>query len=244
MSNIRNLYGRAMALEDDGTERVLRQAANPNERTVVTTGPLSQQFTDELNRTFAKVDPVTGGAQPENRPVLAQESQAQDITVLQNLVTNLSRAAVSSSEQPAGDVSGGETTIYGIKEADLTPERIVEITTEISERDKAADMVVVVEPTVLTSNANSSTAPVERVEEVDPNARPDLRSALEAIVNKLGSKVYPSLEMFCKACEDEAAAAEADPETSEPAAPAADTPDAPPADDVPADGDVPANEPS
>jgi len=221
MTNIRKIFSRAISLESADEERVLRQASDPKQRTVVTTGPLSQQFTDELNRTYAKTDPVTGEAQPENAPAIAQESQAQDVTVLQNLVTNLTRAAVAP-ENAEGNVSGGEVTVYGIKEAELTPERIVEITTEIAGREDPSELVVVVEPEVDTSNANTDTAPVAAVREVRPNEPAALRAALESICKKFGTKMYPSLEAFCSACEDEAEAAEANPESGAAAAPAPD----------------------
>lgn len=203
----------AMALEGEAEPEVY--TPDPNRRTVVTAGPLGQQITDELNRQFVKVDNVTGDAmQPSGQPEpgvrsseIAQESQQQDVTVMQNLVSNLNRIA-AGPEQAAGPLSGGEVTVYGVSEVGLDERRVVEITSELAARENPRDFVVVVQPEELTPVANTDVMPIDTVEEVSGStsraARPEMIAALESICKKLGGKVYTSLENFCSACEDEA----------------------------------------
>lgn len=212
---MKNFY--ALALEGDAEPEVY--TPDPNRRTVVTAGPLGQQITDELNRQFVKVDNVTGDAmQPSGQPEpgvrsaeIAQESQQQDVTVMQNLVSNLNRIA-AGPEQAAGPLSGGEVTVYGVSEVGLDERRVVEITSELASRENPRDFVVVVQPEELTPVANTDVMPIDTVEEVSGStsraARPEMVAALESICKKMGGKVYTSLENFCSACEDEAKAAD------------------------------------
>lgn len=197
---MKNLY--SMALE--GRLEVERQAANPIQRTVVVTGPLSEQFTQELARQYAKVDPVTGTAQEPDVSRVATESQAQDVTIMQNLVANLSRQAEPSDDTVEQD----PVTIHGVSEAELTPEDVIDVTSELAARENPREFVVIVQSDDQTSNANIETAPAEAVVEVEPAIserqaeRKSTRAALESIVKKFGGSIYPSLEAFCKACED------------------------------------------
>lgn len=203
---MKNIY--AMALE--GRTEVEREAIEPTQRTVVIAGPLSEQFTQELARQYAKTDPVTGNAQePDSAPAekIAVESQAQEVTIMQNLVSNLSRG-VAEPDKGALNPEGGKITIYGVDEAEITPEDVVDVTGELAEQENPRDFVVIIKPEDETSNANTETAPVAEVAEVEPAgaerqaARKATRAALESIVKKFGGSIYTSLESFCKACEN------------------------------------------
>lgn len=183
-----------MALEGETIEMSRR----PEEPTIVMSGPLSEIFTKALDITYAKTDPIT------DRPQIAQESQAQDVTVMQKIIesiNNNSTQTLQSSQagefsEPGADgeglpTSGADIQIYGVSKADITSDDVVDVADALMNEDtetKPKDFVVIVDSTLPGANGEGSSAPHESVEY--------LSEAMEALVHRLGGRFYRSFEEF------------------------------------------------
>lgn len=140
--------------------KTLFQIAKEEQRSddpIVVRGPLGESITQALNQVYAKVDPETGEPTPEGgatddplfeRPAL--ESQAQEVTVIQELVN-----AVNHSPSPA--VQQG-VDIYAVGADDVTPETVVDVINDMD--DSPREYVVIAD--VSAPQAIDGTGDVER----------------------------------------------------------------------------------
>jgi hypothetical protein len=138
-------------------------------------GPLSEVFSAALQKAYAR--PTSADA-PQSE--VATESQANDALAIAQLVNDveLSNAATPSD--------GNATTVYGVAANDVKPEDIVEVSQDLS--DGADNFAIVIDATQPSVNGSDSSVPTERVQY--------FASALEALAEAYGVKVYPSLEAF------------------------------------------------
>jgi hypothetical protein len=180
-----------MALEGETVEMTSR----PNEPTIVMSGPLSEIFTKALDITYAKADPVSGTAG------IAQESQAQDVTVMQKIVESINNNSQQSLQAPAGGegqfekgyaapTSGADLQVYGVAKQDITDADVVDVADALMNEDaesKPKDFVVVVDSTIPGANGPGSS----QAEEIEY-----LSEAMESLTKKLGGRFYHSFEAF------------------------------------------------
>jgi hypothetical protein len=173
-----------MALEGETVEMTSR----PNEPTIVMSGPLSEIFTKALDVAYAKADPVSGTAG------IAQESQAQDVTVMQKIVesiNNNSQQATQAVDEPGVDPrTGADLQVYGVAKADITSDDVVDVADALMNEDEDArpkEFIVVVDSTIPGANGPGS-AQSEEVEY--------LTEAMESLTKRLGGKFYRSFEAF------------------------------------------------
>lgn len=183
-----------MALEGETIEMSKR----PEEPTIVMSGPLSEIFTKALDVAYAKADPVSGTAG------IAQESQAQDVTVMQKIVESINNNSQQALQPPeAGDgqfekgfaapASGADIQVYGVAKADITDADVVDVADALMNEDtetKPKDFVVIVDSTLPGANGVGS-APQEEIEY--------LSEAMESLTHKLGGRFYHSFEEFVEA---------------------------------------------
>jgi hypothetical protein len=176
-----------MALEGETVEMTSR----PNEPTIVMSGPLSEIFTKALDVAYAK-EPSQGEG------VVATESQAQDVTVMQKIVESISNNQ-QQSVQPVSEVNGeigapgaegADLQVYGVAKADITDADVVDVADALMNEDSESrpkEFVVVVDGTLPSVNGLGG-APKEEVEY--------LSEAMEALTKRLGGKFYRSFEEF------------------------------------------------
>lgn len=176
-----------MALEGETVEMTSR----PNEPTIVMSGPLSEIFTKALDVAYAK-------APSEGSGVVATESQAQDVTVMQKIVESISNNQQQSTT-PVGEVDGeigtpaaqgADLQVYGVAKADITDADVVDVADALMNEDaesRPKEFVVVVDGTLPSVNGLGG-SPKEEVEY--------LSEAMEALTKRLGGKFYRSFEEF------------------------------------------------
>lgn len=183
-----------MALEGD----VVEMSSRPEEPTIVMSGPLSEIFTKALDVTYAKTAPAEGAG-------IAQESQAQDVTVMQKIIESINNNSEQAMQAPehsgeggveagfALPTSGADLQVYGVAKADITSDDVVDVADALMNEDtesRPKDFVVVVDATLPGANGEGS-APVEEVEY--------LSEAMESLTKRLGGRFYHSFEEFVEA---------------------------------------------
>lgn len=184
-----------MALEGEQIETSRR----PNEPTIVMSGPLSEIFTKALDVAYAK-------APSEGERVVATESQAQDVTIMQKIVESINNNAeqtaqpiTSSTVEGGAEMgasfpgSGADLQVYGVAKQDIQDSDVVDVADALMNEDeetKPKEFVVVVDSTLPGANGAGS-APQEEVEY--------LSEAMEALTKRLGGKFYRSFEEFVEA---------------------------------------------
>lgn len=154
--------GSATGGEDDGKDFIVMK------------GPLSELYTEALNKVYAKPDAITG---------VATESQANDAMMMQALASDINN---QSGEE--NDGSGGQTTVYGVSATDLDNEDFTDITKEFEGEDK---LVVIIDGVQPGPNSPEDSIPAERAELMS--------AALESYVKANGGVVYRSLQEFANA---------------------------------------------
>jgi hypothetical protein len=140
---------------------------------MVLKGPLAEQFSQALAQMYNKNKPVE---QQEEAAVegVATESQANDALSLADLAEDVQ---ILGEE----DVQDGATTVYGVDEADVKPEDVVEVSQEITEFDpENPDFVLVMNGDPATESVN------------------EYAKALEAMCDRAGVQIFPSLEAFAE----------------------------------------------
>lgn len=155
-------------------------AQDPMNQTVVMKGPLAEVMTKALNVAYAKPDPVTGEA--------AMESQAQEVTLIQQMI----------SQANGGETPDQGLKIWGVSKDDFNQEVLTEITADMAaevNEEKPSDYVVIVDGTRPGENSESAGVPEETVVK--------LESAMESITTALGGKFYRSLEEFVESVDPE-----------------------------------------
>lgn len=140
---------------------------------IVMKGPLSELYTEALNKVYAKPDALTG---------VATESQANDAMMMQALANDV------SNQGDQTDDTGGATTVYGVSATDLDNENFTDISKEFEGDDKFVLIIDGVQP---GANSPDDSIPVERGEL--------LTSAMESFVKANGGEVYHSLQEFANA---------------------------------------------
>ncbi|BDD79541.1 hypothetical protein [Burkholderia phage FLC9] len=172
-----------MALEGEQIQEMRR----PNEPTIVMSGPLSEIFTKALDVAYAK-------APAEGQGVVATESQAQDVTIMQKIVESINNNATQATEPVSTDSgSGADLQVYGVAKQDIQDSDVVDVADALMNEDvetKPKEFVVVVDSTLPGANGAGS-APQEEVEY--------LSEAMEALTKRLGGKFYRSFEEFVEA---------------------------------------------
>lgn len=140
---------------------------------IVMKGPLSEVFTEALNKVYAKPEGGLDGA--------SLESQANDALMMQALASDF-------NNPPQGDDSGGQTTVYGVSAASVDNDDFVDISKEFEGDDK---LVLIVDGVQPGPNSPDDSIPAERAEL--------LTSALESFVKANGGQVYRSLSEYAAA---------------------------------------------
>jgi hypothetical protein len=151
------------------------------DKTIITDGPLSLQFTNALNEIYKKeVDLETG---------LVLESQANDqILTASNWIANHSaKEFLSNSGQEVG-------LLYGVQETQASISDVVSISETVgdmnqSEKDNSAFILV-----TKVDNTNDGEVPQVTTMVVNPFAR-----AIEEIAKQNNIKVFTSLESYLTA---------------------------------------------
>lgn len=138
-------------------------------KTVVLNGPLSDVFASALQAAYARPE-----SSEENQ--LATESQEMEMQALKKLA-----AAIIL---PAPGQEGG-AQVYGVSETEVTPQDIVNVTTDLAGRDSQPDEYVV----ILNGTGEDEQLQPEMV---------NLGVALETIVSSYGGRFYRSLEAYAK----------------------------------------------
>jgi hypothetical protein len=138
---------------------------------IVMRGPLSQLYTDALNKVYAKENPQEG--------TIATESQANDAL--------MSLAGEFATQGEDDDQTGGQTTVYGVASQGVQEQDLVDITQELAGPDK---VVLIMDGVAPGPNSPEDTIPAERVEA--------LGAAMESFVTAHGGKVFHSLEEFAE----------------------------------------------
>lgn len=139
---------------------------------MVLKGPLAEQFSQALAQMYDKNKPVEQQQEEAAVEGVAVESQANDA---------LSLADLAESVQILGeeDVQDGATTVYGVDEADVKPEDVVEVSQELTDVDpEEPDFVLVMNGDGASGN--------------------EYAKALESICERAGVEVFPSLEAFAE----------------------------------------------
>jgi hypothetical protein len=198
--NIVSTFFRSYTLEEEPMSKSMfrlalegeqiQETRRPNEPTIVMSGPLSEIFTKALDVAYAK-------SRSEGEAVVAVESQAQDVTIMQKIVESINNNATQVAEPvntegvPAGD--GADLQVYGVAKADITDSDVVDVADALMNEDtetRPKEFVVVVDSTIPGANGPGS-APEEEVEY--------LSEAMEALTKRLGGKFYRSFEEFVEA---------------------------------------------
>lgn len=189
-----------MALEGDDL------ANRDPQTTIVMKGPLSESFTQALNMHLKKedpietpVDPAAVGTPANGEAAPAMESQMQEVTIMQNLISKMNHhGAVEPGKDTGLPRRGAEVKIWGVSKDELNNDRIVEVASSIREEDDPADFVVVVDE---TKPGNMETGGESR------NRIEALNTTMESIVTSLGGRYFKSLkaavECLCAAAEAE-----------------------------------------
>jgi Ni,Fe-hydrogenase III small subunit len=177
-----------MALEG---EQIDVTPTRPNEPTIVMSGPLSEVFTKALDVAYAK-------APQEGAAVIAQESAAQDVTIMQKIVESINNNQQQATQPvdtagaaPAGE--GADLQVYGVAKSDIQDSDVVDVADALMNEDETTrpkEFVVVVDSTIPGANGMGS-APQEEVEY--------LSEAMESLTKRLGGKFYRSFEEFVEA---------------------------------------------
>ena len=160
--------------------RLLRRAleeisgqTNDEDKGIVIKGPLSDEFTDALNKEYAKEPEETGAA---------MESAAIDTMMMQQLAKSMN----IQNNSPTDSFQ----TVYGVSKDEVTQDTIVEVASELSAQQDTRDFILIIDGTTPGDNGDSNSAPIERLE--------ILNSALECLVIAHGGKVYSSLTQYAK----------------------------------------------
>lgn len=153
----------------------------PDAKTVVMDGPLSEVYTQALNIAYSKIDPVTG------EPAIAAslESQQQDMAYLEELAKALA---------PATPVTTSSTTVYGVTPTQLDTQEVVKITQDMADaakENRTEDYVLIIDGTQDGAAGDTGSGIEQRYV--------DLSKGLESIADGLGIKVYKSLTEYAKA---------------------------------------------
>jgi hypothetical protein len=195
-----------MALEDG-------ESTPADQKEIVMQGPLAEIYAKALDVVYAKPDTVTneivlggdqstetsaeqkqdgaedaaatGGVQATDQTgseIIAQETQANDALTAQ---------AVAAQNAPREETPPAAVTIYGVTQSEVTDATVAEVTKQITDRKEGSEYVLILDATQPGPNGESSSAPTERVL--------DLNKALETVAVCLGAKVYASLESFKEA---------------------------------------------
>jgi hypothetical protein len=150
--------------------------ANPTggeKDTVVMTGPLSDVYTEALNKVYAK------GAEGDG---VAQESAANDELML--------RALAEDMHDTVDRQDGIVTTVYGVSAQGVTPQDVVNVTQKLAD-EPDEKVVLIIDGVQPGPNSPEDSIPAERVEV--------LTSAMESLVVGYGGQVYRSLNEFAAA---------------------------------------------
>lgn len=160
------IFARAVGLESyDGAP-----TDDDKKDTIVMKGPLSEVFTEALNKVYAKPEGGIDGA--------SMESQANDALMMQALASDF-------NNPPQGDDSGGQTTVYGVSAASIDNDDFVDISKEFEGDDK---LVLIVDGVKPGPNSPDDSIPAERAEL--------LTGALESFVKANGGQVFRSLNEY------------------------------------------------
>lgn len=137
---------------------------------VVMKGPLSELYTEALNKAYAKQGAMEG---------VATESQANDALMMQALASDFSNPP--DEQAPA-------TTVYGVSAQNPTNDDFINISKEFEGEDK---LVLIIDGTDAGPNSPEDSIPAEKAEM--------LTGALESFVKANGGDVFHSLQEFANA---------------------------------------------
>lgn len=139
---------------------------------IVMKGPLSEIYTQALNKLYAKDSSAMGA--------IATETQANDALMIEALATDF-------GSQEDGDQSGGVTTVYGVDAKMPTDDDMVDISRELQGEDK---FVLIIDGVRPGPNSPDDTVPAERAEV--------LSAAMEAMVLAHKGQVYHSVAEYAR----------------------------------------------
>ena len=180
------------ALEDNSE-------AEQTDKTILMKGPLAEIYTNALDIAYAK-NPETGErvVDEAGKPVMAeppeptatqdagniaQETEAIDVMMAQQLA----RAMAAQDAKPTDSFQ----TVYGVSKDNVDDDVVVDVTKEIVNQPENSEFILIMDGTQPSANGSNASVPQERMERMDM-----LTSALEAIVEVHGGKVYKSLKEF------------------------------------------------
>lgn len=142
---------------------------NPSEPPIEIKGPLSDAFTKALQTAYAKT--------PDGS--VATESQAQDFSIMQHLITELERAEGYTGDAPV--------VVYAVQADQMDQNDYVEITNDLATNDHPENIVVVMDATDPSVDGGQYSGEVtERL------------VTLEALAVRCGAKCFRGLGAFIK----------------------------------------------
>lgn len=154
----------------------LESEQDPEEKTVVMKGPLSEVYTNALAIAYAKEDPVTG------KPSL--ESQEMDVAYLKKLAEQV---------VPQDEQTDQSETIYGVNVAELDAQEVVNVTqqmTDYTTKNNTDDFVLIIDGTQPGSGGDTGG-------EIEPRVL-NLSQGLESFAAAIGIKVFHSLTEYAR----------------------------------------------
>jgi hypothetical protein len=138
---------------------------------IVMKGPLSQIYTDALNKVYANQAPLTGQ--------IAAESAANDEMMMQAMASDF-------VNQQDSDQAGGPTTVYGVDSRGVTEDDVTTLTQTLAGiSDK---IVLIMDSTVSGPNSPIDSPPPEQVQV--------LSNAMETMVLAHKGRVFRSLQEY------------------------------------------------
>lgn len=137
---------------------------------IVMKGPLSEMYTQALNKVYAKTE-----GSPEG---VAVESQANDALMMQQLAQDL-------NNPPGDEENASTTTVYGVSKDSPSNDDFINISKEFEGDDK---LVLIIDGVQPGPNSPDDSIPAERAEM--------LSGALESFVLANGGQVFHSLEEY------------------------------------------------
>jgi hypothetical protein len=154
--------------------------ADIKDEPVVIKGPISDAFTETLQKIYAKTDENSNS---DNN--VATESAANDALAMQQL---------ANAATNAGQHNLPATVVYAVNADAVTPDDVVAITTDMINQDPNREFsyAIVTNATTPTAMAGAGGDTTEMID-TSPSA---LNKALESIAEHYGVKIYPSLEAF------------------------------------------------
>jgi len=158
------IFKRALEAYDD-------QSTGGEKDVVVMKGPLSELYTEALNKAYAKPNALDG---------VAVESQANDVLMMQALASDFSN--------PPEEENSANTTVYGVSAQNPTNDDFVNISKEFEGEDK---LVLIIDGTDAGPNSPEDSIPAEKAQM--------LTGALESFVIANGGIVFHSLQEFANA---------------------------------------------